>query len=161
MALAHRSLHERVGGRQLSAAPLGSHPDPGGAGVERYGWELAGGDRSRWFAALPLRAKFNALCGARGSMDAQGMTLTVYGRAGGRNGVAVAQALVDPQDVEQAQLHRWYLGGRKRKYVVTCMPGAGTVLLHRLLLGAGPDDRVGHLNGDTLDNRRANLHLLP
>lgn len=89
------------------------------------------------------------------------MTLTVYGRAGGRNGVAVAQALVDPQDVEQAQLHRWYLGGRKRKYVVTCMPSAGTVLLHRLLLGAGPDDRVGHLNGNTLDNRRANLYLLP
>lgn len=89
------------------------------------------------------------------------MVITIYGRSGGRNGVAVAEALIDPHDEELASQHRWYLGGRKRKYVATCTSGGTTVLLHRLLLGAGPSERVSHLNGDALDNRRANLCLRP
>ena len=31
------------------------------------------------------------------------------------------------------------------------------VYLHRLILGSGPQDRVDHINLDTLDNRRENL----
>lgn len=39
------------------------------------------------------------------------------------------------------------------------MPGRpGTVYLHRYLMGL-PDGVVDHINGDTLDNRRANLRV--
>ncbi len=31
--------------------------------------------------------------------------------------------------------------------------------LHRLIAGAGPDERVDHANGDPLDNRRQNLRI--
>jgi hypothetical protein len=35
-----------------------------------------------------------------------------------------------------------------------------TVLLHRFILNAPPDKHVDHINGDGLDNRRANLRLV-
>ncbi|THF70150.1 hypothetical protein E7T06_08860 [Deinococcus sp. Arct2-2] len=87
------------------------------------------------------------------------MHLTIYGRRGGLNGMPVAAAQIDPQDGEVARRFRWYLGGRKGRYVMACTP-TGTVLLHRLLLDARPGQRVGHRNGDALDNRRANLLVL-
>ena len=88
------------------------------------------------------------------------MQIVVYGRGGGRNGRVVAEAKVDTQDARRVMAYRWYLGGRKSKYVMACTP-TGTVLLHRLIVGAGMHQRVGHLNGDRLDNRRRNLILLP
>lgn len=88
------------------------------------------------------------------------MQLVVYGRFEGKNGRAVLEAKVDSQDAKWVMAYRWYLGGRKRMYVMACTP-TGTVLLHRLVLDADIDQRVGHLNGDRLDNRRCNLILLP
>lgn len=88
------------------------------------------------------------------------MTLPIYGRQGGRNDIRVAEAQIDPQDLAQAQAHRWYLGGRGRRYLVTHTPRGATLLLHRLLMNAQPGQRVGHLNGDQLDNRRENLVFL-
>ena len=88
------------------------------------------------------------------------MQIAVHGRLEGRNGQAVAEAVIDPQDATRVMAYRWYLGGRKKMYVMACT-STGTVLLHRLILDAGVGQRVGHRNGDLLDNRRCNLILLP
>lgn len=37
--------------------------------------------------------------------------------------------------------------------------GKGDVLLHRLIAGAGKGECVDHIDGDTLNNRRANLRV--
>ena len=87
------------------------------------------------------------------------MELTLFGRSAGKNGVVIAQALIDHADAEAAAMYRWYLGGRHRRYVMAFEHGK-TVLLHRLVLGAQSGQRVRHLNGDPLDNRRANLALV-
>lgn len=66
--------------------------------------------------------------------------------------------------------HSWHLKSKTaapgRYYVQrTIQLGSGrgarksTLALHRVLLNAGPGDIVDHRNGDTLDNRRANLRI--
>lgn len=89
-----------------------------------------------------------------------GMKLTVYGRRGGRNRLPVAESLIDLEDAALVRGYRWYLGGREGRYVMAFTPRGGTVLLHRLLVNAQPGQRVGHRNGDLLDNRRENLVFL-
>lgn len=88
------------------------------------------------------------------------MFITIYGRQNGRNGAVLAEVRIDSEDADLIQPYRWYLGGRKRRYVMATLPQGGTVLLHRLILNARPGDRIGHINGDLLDNRRANLTFL-
>lgn len=77
--------------------------------------------------------------------------MPVYGRSGIR-----AYALLDADDFERFGDLRWHLGSRwgyvarrRHKY------------LHRLILGLDADDarRVDHINGNPLDNRKANLRL--
>lgn len=77
-----------------------------------------------------------------------------------RNGQIVAYALVDAPDAPLVTLYTWRLsthgcaarsvihGGRKQ-----------TVYLHRQILPSDADTPVDHINGDRLDNRRANLRL--
>ena len=88
------------------------------------------------------------------------MQLAVHGRRDGKNGQIVAEAEIDLHDASRVMAYRWYLGGRKRKYVMACT-STGTILLHRLILDAKVGQRVGHSNGDPLDNRQCNLILLP
>lgn len=85
--------------------------------------------------------------------------IPVYGRVSGINGIAVAYTLVDPSDEILSWGYRWHLGGRARQYAMALTPH-GTVLLHRLIVRARPGQRVKHLNGDRLDNRRENLWVL-
>lgn len=80
-----------------------------------------------------------------------------------RHGVARAFAIVDSADAKELNRNRWCLNnngyavrGRKRNGKTTLIP------MHRQILGLEPGDRrqVDHINGDRLDNRRANLRIV-
>lgn len=43
-----------------------------------------------------------------------------------------------------------------RKYIKR-ETASGTQTLHQLIVGAGPAEKVWHINGDSLDNRKCNL----
>lgn len=70
-----------------------------------------------------------------------------------------AEIQIDELDRELVEAHRWKLC-RARP---SALPYAYTIIarkkvrLHRLLMGAEPGEMIDHANGDTLDNRRANL----
>lgn len=76
-----------------------------------------------------------------------------------RAGEIVARARVDAVDYERLSAHRWCWDGRYPRRNV----GGYSIRMHRELLGLGRGDpRQGdHINGDRLDNRRANLRILP
>jgi hypothetical protein len=69
-------------------------------------------------------------------------------------------ALVDDDDYDRLHRFPWFLSGTG--YAVGLVPVNGRfepVYLHRLILNAGPDRQVDHVNGNKLDNRRCNLRL--
>jgi len=73
--------------------------------------------------------------------------------------------LVDAQDVPCLMTYRWHRvaprgGSRPRAYAMADA-ARGTVLMHRLIAGAGPTERVHHADGNGLNNRRANLRIRP
>lgn len=77
-------------------------------------------------------------------------------------------ALVDDADAELlAPLDRWRFmqqnGPEYTGYAVARQKNAegkrSTIYMHRLILGAGPGEICDHINGDGLDNRRANLRI--
>jgi hypothetical protein len=73
----------------------------------------------------------------------------------GLRNVIRAYALVDDEDFEAVAVRRWHL--MSAGYAAN----PERRLMHRILLGLEPGDRrtVDHINGDTLDNRRANLRI--
>jgi hypothetical protein len=79
-----------------------------------------------------------------------------------RDGVVIAEALVDDQDAGLAE-RRWY---RHNKGYVTRKEWLGDNkwqqhMLHREVFGLADDDprEVDHINRDKLDNRRSNLRV--
>jgi hypothetical protein len=74
-------------------------------------------------------------------------------------------ALVDDQDFEWLLKYKWYAQWNTD----TCSYGAArsirengkkkTVLMHRAIMNARPNQQVDHRNHNTLDNRRENLRL--
>ena len=73
-------------------------------------------------------------------------------------------ALVDDDDYDWLSEHRWSAVGSEAKgvYAATQVRVAGqrrTVLMHRLIAGATPGQLVDHVDGATLDNRKANMRL--
>jgi AP2 domain/HNH endonuclease len=80
-------------------------------------------------------------------------------------GFVRAFAVVDAEDYPRLAAHRWHFGNARWRLVKREEPVSGGYVrryLHREVLGLAPDDqrRVDHINGDTLDNRRANLRIV-
>lgn len=76
----------------------------------------------------------------------------------------VAHVQVDAEDVEKLSPYRWNVHRRiagQATYASARVDGKRT-LMHRFLLDVHgtPGMEVDHINGDTLDNRRANLRLV-
>lgn len=74
-------------------------------------------------------------------------------------------ALIDDDDLDLVRDHSWHaaIRGRSTYAVRTIHLGHGTfvtVRMHRVILGLTPEDHlttVDHIDGNGLDNRRANL----
>lgn len=68
----------------------------------------------------------------------------------------------DPEDADLVAKFSWRLShpGRKWRYAITTVGKGRKLTMHRLILGVLPGLYVDHINGDTLDNRRANLRVI-
>ncbi len=76
-------------------------------------------------------------------------------------------ALVDDEDFEKLSTYNWYASYNVKmaKYYAQRHVSIGgldqkVVRMHRLLTDAKFTEKVVHLNGDTLDNRRENLKVV-
>jgi len=65
--------------------------------------------------------------------------------------------IVDDDDSAVISRGGWHRKVDKRGYAF--VSGTGDKILARIILGAKTGEVVDHINGDTLDNRRANLRL--
>lgn len=79
-----------------------------------------------------------------------------------RQGLEVTRVMVDIQDLALVTEIRWgaqrasgaiYAAGRTKN-------GRRYVLIHRLLMSPPPGMEIDHINGNSLDNRRANLRIV-
>lgn len=66
-------------------------------------------------------------------------------------------ALVDDEDYEKLSKVRWFAFVRSGTSYAARHNGRPVVYMHREIVGAEPGTEVDHINGDGLDNRRANL----
>jgi hypothetical protein len=70
-------------------------------------------------------------------------------------------AVVDAADLPRASAHRWraeWCALPRRRGIWRVSTGRRPRIdLNRFLLDADPDEVISHVNGDGLDNRRANL----
>jgi len=76
--------------------------------------------------------------------------------------------VIDNEDYPFVSRHRWVALERNTKEPSWFAGRAGSVrgvkrslYLHRLLVGAATGETVDHIDGDTLNNRRANLRIRP
>jgi len=68
-------------------------------------------------------------------------------------------ALVDERDFERLNQYRWHVYARNGYHYPVAQVDGKRAYMHRLLCGV-PGRFVDHINGDTLDNRRANLRAV-
>lgn len=68
--------------------------------------------------------------------------------------------VIDKADLELVSGFKWHALPMKNSTYVAAWHNRLHILLHRLIIGAGPStNTVDHVNRDTLDNRRSNLRL--
>jgi hypothetical protein len=74
-------------------------------------------------------------------------------------------SLIDKEDWDIVNIGNWFVmnsGYACRNKPTDANGKRGVIQLHRLVLGLGPatfDTRVDHINGNKLDNRKANLRV--
>lgn len=71
-------------------------------------------------------------------------------------------ATVDACDYEAINQHRWYASKANRprdNWYAFRSDGRGTVYMHRQIMGAKKGTQVDHIDGNGLNNTRANLRL--
>lgn len=77
-------------------------------------------------------------------------------------------ALIDDEDYAEVSKHKWLAQYRKTRNIFyalrfiknpTGKPRQKTLYLHRAIMQPHPKMQVDHINGDPLDNRRANLRV--
>jgi hypothetical protein len=68
-------------------------------------------------------------------------------------------AIIDAEDAERVASHRWYASGSGHRVYGMRNADDTTRLLHRFILNTPEGVHVDHINGNTLDNRKANLRL--
>jgi hypothetical protein len=66
-------------------------------------------------------------------------------------------ALVDDDLIPMLSNFSWFVASHGYAH---CNVGAKKVQMHRMIMGAKTADVVDHINGDKLDNRRANLRFV-
>lgn len=78
-------------------------------------------------------------------------------------GNVVAVALVDAGDFHRINRHRWSLMDDVARRGVKIGHRHHSILMHREVMGATLGDglAIEHINGNKLDNRRANLRVRP
>lgn len=72
-------------------------------------------------------------------------------------------ALIDDEDAERVSKVDWHLVQSPTTLYARTFDkriGKSQQLLHRMVIGAQPGEIVDHINGDGLDNRRANLRIV-
>jgi hypothetical protein len=67
-----------------------------------------------------------------------------------------ARCLVDESDSQSVQRFNWYQDGHGYAHTQS---NYKFIKMHRLITGAKPGEEVDHVNGNRLDNRRANLRI--
>ncbi len=68
------------------------------------------------------------------------------------------KALIDDEDYEWLSQSRWYFNSNGPGYASRWDKSRRSVLMHRVIMNAEKGVVIGHRNGNTLDNRRANLY---
>jgi hypothetical protein len=67
-------------------------------------------------------------------------------------------ALVDPEDYEELNKHKWYAGRSKHTYYARRNgPDGKPILMHRVIMKTPPDMMVDHMKRNGLDNRKRYL----
>lgn len=73
------------------------------------------------------------------------------------------RAIVDDECYEELNKHKWYCSTSRyanRHPHSTNGVRIGKIMMHRVIMNTPKNKQTDHINGDTLDNRRANLRVV-
>lgn len=76
-----------------------------------------------------------------------------------KKGEVVAHAIVDAEDYEAINAHRWYMNSGYAMRSVKVDGKWRLTQMHRAIMNAPQHLQVDHINRDRLDNRKGNLRL--
>lgn len=72
--------------------------------------------------------------------------------------------MIDDEDYERVNQYKWYANNYAHPYAIKDKVSQGvktTTLLHRFLMNPPDDMVVDHIDGNTLNNQKANLRVIP